>query len=95
MPNKPLTILDLQKGHSLKAQNALGAFGEFMPIFGTSRLIQSQGQTCTKACTKNTLWHERASFPIALYPPPGETITKIIRSEYFSVIFGGGYGKIT
>ena len=29
-----------------------------------------------------------------LPPPPRENITKIIRPEYFCVIFGGGYGKI-
>ena len=28
-------------------------------------------------------------------PPPREKITKIIRPEYFYVILGGGYGKIT
>ena len=27
-------------------------------------------------------------------PPPRENITKIIRTEYFCVISGGGYGKI-
>ena len=27
-------------------------------------------------------------------PPPRENITKIIRPEYFHVIFGGDYGKI-
>ena len=30
-----------------------------------------------------------------LPPPPREKITKIIRPEYFYVLLGGGYGKIT
>ena len=28
-------------------------------------------------------------------PPPNKNITKIIRPEYFYVILGGDYGKIT
>ena len=28
-------------------------------------------------------------------PPPHENITKIVRPEYFYVIFRGGHGKIT
>ena len=30
-----------------------------------------------------------------IYPPPGENITKITCPEYFYVILGGSYGKIT
>ena len=53
-------------------------------------------QLCSSRIITWQEWRNLSCFRLkqAYPPPPRENITKIIRPEYFCVIFGGGYGKI-